>query len=885
LGKKIKNLDIFKYGSTWLKADFHLHTKADKEFEYLLEESYYYSTYVEKLKKNNIKLGVICNHNKFDFDEFKALRKTAMGQEIYLLAGVELSVGDGANGIHAIIVFSDEWIENNQNYINQFLTSSFVGKTPNTYENENGRSSDNIIETIKRLEEFKKDFFIVFAHVEESKGLWKELDGGRLAELGKNELFRSRTLGFQKVRTHDKSEKCRLKVKNWIGEVNYPAEVEGSDCKNIDCVGKIDGCYLKIGDFTFEAVKYALSDYTSRVSTLIPKRSKSYIESILFEGGILSKQELDFSSGLNTLIGIRGSGKSSIVETLRYALDIKFGEKAQDYEYKKELIKHTLGSGGKVTVNAVDRFGQKYEIRRILNEKPEVFVGGILQPGVAIKETIIYKPVYFGQKDLSSSGEGFEKDLVEKILGDRVVNIRKQIEEQKVIVQEAVRKYKKISNISDQIKEYEDKKTNAEHRLKQYKNYKIEEKLQKQLDFDNDARKCSNITSTVKEFIDALNGILTEFEDDIKNHRNYKSKQNETFFLELYKLYEQIINAVDGLKKILHDSEKSYKEIIGKEKDFEKIKENFKEEFAEIKRKLAESLNTSGAQAIKPDEFMQMSKILEQSKAMLIELEKEQSRANFVKDDLTKALSDLNKLWHDEFTLIQTELKKINSNNTSLSIENEYKGDKESWIRFMKENFKGSNLRETIYKKISDQYQDFHEIFKSPDKAKEMLENSWIVFEEYFNKGLEIFLIWQKPNRFLIKYRGKELKEHSLGQRASALILFVLSQKDNDVIIIDQPEDDLDNQTIYQDVIKLLKLLKNETQFIFATHNPNIPVLGDAEQILSCEYSTDVILLQQGSIDDPEMQNVIVSVMEGGEEAFNKRKEIYQIWKPQNSSK
>ncbi len=63
-------------------------------------------------------------------------------------------------------------------------------------------------------------------------------------------------------------------------------------------------------------------------------------------------------------------------------------------------------------------------------------------------------------------------------------------------------------------------------------------------------------------------------------------------------------------------------------------------------------------------------------------------------------------------------------------------------------------------------------------------------------QNLVEFVTCQVPNRFVIRYRGKELKHHSLGQRASALLLYVLSQRQNDVIIIDQPEDDLDNQTI-----------------------------------------------------------------------------------------
>jgi len=117
-----------------------------------------------------------------------------------------------------------------------------------------------------------------------------------------------------------------------------------------------------------------------------------------------------------------------------------------------------------------------------------------------------------------------------------------------------------------------------------------------------------------------------------------------------------------------------------------------------------------------------------------------------------------------------------------------------------------------------------------------------------------------------------------LGQRASALIIFVLSQQDNDLILIDQPEDDLDSQTIYEDVIKLVRQLKTQVQFIFATHNANFPVLGDAEQVISCSYLDDEISVSSGSIDNQQLQREVVNIMEGGSEAFKQRRKIYEMW-------
>jgi chromosome segregation protein len=119
----------------------------------------------------------------------------------------------------------------------------------------------------------------------------------------------------------------------------------------------------------------------------------------------------------------------------------------------------------------------------------------------------------------------------------------------------------------------------------------------------------------------------------------------------------------------------------------------------------------------------------------------------------------------------------------------------------------------------------------------------------------------------------------TLGQRASAMMLFLLKQEENDLFLIDQPEDDLDSQTIYEEVVKLLRAIKPKHQFIFATHEPNFPVLGDAECIGACDMNNDQITVHSGSIDSKESQGKIVDIMEGGVEAFERRKTIYQIWK------
>ena len=253
----------FAHGSRWVRADFHLHTRRDKEFKDAGAEQDFVTQYIEALKQADIRVGVITNHNKFDLKEFKALRRAAKKESIYLMPGVELSVKDGSDGIHTLVVFQEDWIDNpgNVDHINTFISVTFAGQT--SYDNSNARSNHDLLDTIRELDKFEKDYMLVFAHVEEKNGLWGGLAGGRIEELGQNELFRSRTAAFQKVRTRD----TRQKVKSWLGSW-YPSEVEGSDPKAMDEIGRGQKrTFIKIGAFTFEAVQFTLKPGAERFPT------------------------------------------------------------------------------------------------------------------------------------------------------------------------------------------------------------------------------------------------------------------------------------------------------------------------------------------------------------------------------------------------------------------------------------------------------------------------------------------------------------------------------------------------------------------------------------------------------------------------------------------
>lgn len=723
----------FANGCDWVRADFHLHTQADKEFSYTGEENSFAAAYVAALKKADIRLGVISNHNKFNVDEFKALRKRAKKEAIGLLPGVELSVNDGANGVHTVIVFSDAWLADGQDYISQFLNVAFSGKTPAQYEQENGRTNDDLLSTLKMLESFDRDFFIVFAHVEAASGLWNEIDGGRMEDLSKNPLLKRYCLGFQKVRTHDKGAKCRVKVQGWW-DGKYPPEVEGSDPKTLDEIGRGQQCFLKIGEFSFDAVKYALTDHEFRVAKSIPKVEHSHVDAIRFDGGLLDGVRIPFSPHLNCLIGIQGSGKSSVLESLRYALAIPFGEKSQDKDYKQGLLPYVLKSGGKVVVEATDRHGTRYEISRIWNHEPDVYIDGKLRPGVSIRETIITKPLYFGQKDLSAAGKGFDQDLVEKLVGEALKPVRQKIAAAQVQLKSAVENLLAVESDAEEKQEREEQLRDVNFRLEQFDKHGVKAKLEKQVSFNNDVTYCVTVDELVEGWRRGLDEVVEQAAESFEELEAHASKHNAP----LFKTYDEKLTA---LKTTVADAKKIGTVIAARQADLTKLREDLeirkdglKEEFAEIERQLVKSLEELGVTSIQPDAYVKLVDEQKELTAQIAELAKKTSKVKGKRDALLAIIAQLNDGWLEEFRVIGAALAKINSAQSSLKVDSTFKGDKGAFRDKLEAVFRGHNIRKESYQALAENYSDFGQIYKDLANASEHAKGKAETFRKFVQR-------------------------------------------------------------------------------------------------------------------------------------------------------
>lgn len=122
----------------------------------------------------------------------------------------------------------------------------------------------------------------------------------------------------------------------------------------------------------------------------------------------------------------------------------------------------------------------------------------------------------------------------------------------------------------------------------------------------------------------------------------------------------------------------------------------------------------------------------------------------------------------------------------------------------------------------------------------------------------------------------KSLSVASAGQKTTAILTFILSFG-KVPLLLDQPEDDLDNRLVYDLVVERLKTAKDSRQIIVVTHNANIPVNGDAEYIVSMSSETNLLtVLYEGTVDRPTIKKEICDVMEGSEQAFKMRSIRYQ---------
>ena len=176
---------------------------------------------------------------------------------------------------------------------------------------------------------------------------------------------------------------------------------------------------------------------------------------------------------------------------------------------------------------------------------------------------------------------------------------------------------------------------------------------------------------------------------------------------------------------------------------------------------------------------------------------------------------------------------------------------------------------------VQELYQKLEDASKNPVGIASLLRKERTANEVYdFIFGLD----YLEP-RYTLMFQDAQIGQLSPGQRGALLLIFyLLVDKGNTPIILDQPEENLDNETIVSLLVPVLTEAKQKRQIIMVTHNPNLAVVCDAEQIIHCEFDRTNghnITYTPGAIECSIINNKVVDVLEGTMPAFDNRRMKY----------
>lgn len=618
---EVTEVNNFEIGAEYLKADFHLHTKSDKEFKTSIkDENEFIEKYIDELKKKGIKIGAITNHNKFNRDEFKLLKEAAIKENIFLLPGIELSIQDGKRGLHALIIFSSEdceHTESNQSKIDVFLNIAFGTDSRFDSDGNPARCNLNLEETIEKLQDLKCHHFIILAHVDNNCGFFQEFKGGRITDYLKKGFFRNQILACQDANESTKS----TFLNNWVKKVaketgkpekNYiPAFISASDPKSIDQVGNKYTC-LKIGNLDFDAIRFSLINHEIRVRNELLEFNHPRIARLLVETKLsMSNIDINLNSDMTNLIGIRGSGKSAFIEAIRYALELSPKE---DSEYKENLVSHVVGSGGKIVLE-VRTSTQSYRIERIFNEKPKIYRDGEYKPDLL--PSSIFRVIYYGQKDIQkqSMERGTQIELIDQFIGEELRHLQEKIDEKETEIKNILKKSSELQGQIDREDYYKTKKAALDDKIRTFEEMKIAEKLQKEANFKKDEVLLQKINSSLNNSKNHVSGFKDKITNEFSFISSITSEENPIIFNSIKDNLEELkatwLNEIQDIENAEENSSEIIKQFENK---FIEEKNKVEEEIARIKREI-------NVTEVSPDDYGKHIQEIEETKLKISELE------------------------------------------------------------------------------------------------------------------------------------------------------------------------------------------------------------------------------------------------------------------------
>lgn len=718
--------------------------------------------------------------------------------------------------------------------------------------------------------------------------------------------------------------------RSWARPNCHPAYVMSSDAKSLckDAKGQPNAnslgyrhTWLKMSKPSIEALRQAFLDPLSRIQLLGGRPSDALVHpritKIALRGAkFLEDQEVCFSEGLNCVIGGRGSGKSSLLEYVRFAVGldepvVKDDENDPALQRKRKQLKDSLNAdaelrvsfevGNGVSDTLVYAPGRPAGQQRWLDGRQVADLNTVLRQ---------LQMQFFSQGELSRMTSGAQGQaqvlaLIDTAGGARLLELKASERDLKAQLKSLFQSTQDALRLQTELGEAKQEAVELERQLKAREAVKEDSQLNQMA---LDARRYLELMKEVDvPIVHAMEHVLKDLKGAPDNlPANAMQWPNGPWFGEtVARVQLARADFAAAIDKAMVDYQQLIEACLGDGATRGTIKE-----IDAVQVKFRTACLESG---IREDDIARMQNLEEKRQTKLKLTEEIRKRLASVQneaDKFTGVLRQLHDVWKAQFDARKATAEAIQAAVASQAVRltTSYMSDetsfKAAWARLAPDDKRGKLARrwDEIGEDVFRTYKQSGEpspwetvetarkgavylpIFKTvgfedlhqPLYAHLDSNNVRVLWEDVrltrVNDGVDVELLREDGT-----VAGAMSGALSEGQRNTVLLNLMLARGEGP-ILIDQPEDELDSSFIYRTLVRDLRSAKVKRQLIVATHNANLPVNADAEQIYALEARDGRGKLRaQGGLDRKGVAEAVLDIMEGSEQAFKQRSEKYHF--------
>lgn len=850
---------------------------------------------VVKARELGIGVLAVTDHNSVrDVDTF---REAALGSGVTVLPGFEL---ESTDGIHLLCIYDTDI---GADQLGRFLGEFGLRETDVT----SGPCSRSFAEILSIV--VGQGGIVIAAHVTGAKGLFRALHKSARALAWKNEQLLAIQIPSS-IDALDEGERSIIKnevpeyARTYVaGRQQALAVINAKDVTRADDLEDDSATTLIkfAGQPSVEGLRQAFLDPDSRVrlnSDDVPDEH-SELAAIAWEGGgFLDAEAIHFNPNLNVLIGGRGTGKSTVVESIRYALDLEpVGDEAQDAH--RGLIRNVLRSGTKVSllVRSLHPSERSYRIERTVPNPPIVRDGN--GQVLNIRPVDVFPRVeVFGQHEIS---ELTRSGLKLTRLLRRFVRDDSDTDSRKASIQRDLRASRKsLLEVAEELEVIDERLARLpqlRETLNRFQEAGLEDRLGEQSLLVRESRIIDSIPDRLQALRDSISILHQELPLDLTflSPRALSDLPGAPILEGVNPVLQELSDALEGT---VQDIERALKRA---DEQLDAIRSNWTHHKAAIDTRYETILRELQESAIDGEEFIRLRRNIENLKP----LEERRSVLIRIREEELQRRRNLLDEWENvkaaQFRELESAVRRVNNAlDGYVKVKVTAAGERTPLTQLLRDEV-GGRLSDTIRKLESADDLSLAEFVRHCRDGTTALERNYELTpapaaslanasESTLMKVEELEL--PSTTELLLNVSGntssaswQSLRRLSKGQKATAVLLLLLLESDAP-LIIDQPEDDLDNRFISEVIVEKMRENKRQRQFVFSTHNANIPVLGDAELILGLAATGDVdgshdegraflSLDHMGSIDTPSVRVLVEEILEGGKDAFERRRRKY----------